>query len=84
MVLILKFLWQGWAFSPAVLGIYLVGLADVRKYVLLFRCGNRGEYLYLGFCFYRNYIWLYIWMFYYLILRVVCESIIVMLLYRGH
>lgn len=43
-----------WAFSPVLLGIYLVGLGDVRKYVLLFRfvvhCGNREEYLYLGFC----------------------------------
>lgn len=43
-----------WAFSPVLLGIYLVGLGDVRKYVLLFRfvvhCGNREEYLYLDFC----------------------------------
>lgn len=43
-----------WAFSPVLLRIYLVGLEDVRKCVLLFRfvvrCGNRGEYLYLGFC----------------------------------
>lgn len=43
-----------WAFSPVLLGIYLVGLGNVRKYVLLFRfvvhCGNREEYLYLGFC----------------------------------
>lgn len=87
-VLILTFLSQRWAFSPPILlEIYLVGLEDVRKYVLLFRfvvrCGNTGEYLYPRFL----QLFRYIRVFYYFILRVVyggMRIIVMLLLYRDH